>query len=87
LSGSTFHNPGRTWEHQRQAREHQPQALEHLGVLATSPGAATADLCVATINLGAHQITVEQFGKHIIIFGNAAGVPGNHSYYLSFNDF
>jgi len=22
-----------------------------------------------------------------ILFGNAAGVPGNHSYYLSFNDF
>jgi len=44
---------------------------EHLGVPATS--------------LGAPRITVEQSGKNIF-FGNAAGGPGNHSYYLSFND-
>ena len=37
-------------------------------------------------HLGACWITVEQSGKNIF-FGNAAGAPGNHSYYLSFNDF
>jgi len=26
-------------------------------------------------------------GKNTIFLGNAAGAPGNHSYYLSFNDF
>jgi hypothetical protein len=38
-------------------------------------------------SLGAPQITVKQLGKHIIFTGNAAGAPGNHSYYLSFNDY
>ena len=46
---------------------------EHLGAPVTS--------------LGAPQITVEQSGKNNIFFGNATGVPGNQSYYLSFNDF
>jgi len=46
---------------------------EHLGAPATS--------------LGAPPITEEQSGKNNIFFGNAAGAPGNHSYYLSFNDF
>jgi len=36
-------------------------------------------------HLGARWITVVQSGKNI--FGNAAGAPGNHSYYLSFNNF
>ena len=36
--------------------------------------------------LGAPRTTVEQSGKNNILFGNAAGVPGNHSYYSSFND-
>jgi hypothetical protein len=30
---------------------------------------------------GARPITVEQSGKIIIFFGNAAGASGNHSYY------
>jgi hypothetical protein len=46
---------------------------EHLGAPVTS--------------LGAPRITVEQSEKNNIFFGIAAGVPGNHSYYLSFNDF
>ena len=33
-------------------------------------------------SLGAPQISVEQSGKNNL-FGNAAGVPGYHSYYLS----
>jgi len=37
-------------------------------------------------HLGARWITVERSGKNII-FGNAAGAPQNHSYYLSFNDY
>jgi hypothetical protein len=51
-----------------------------LGVLATKLGAP------ATF-LEAPQITVEQSEKHNIFFGNAAGMSGNHSHYISFNDF
>jgi hypothetical protein len=29
----------------------------------------------------------DKSGKNNILFGNAAGAPGNHSDYLSFNDF
>ena len=46
---------------------------ERMGVLATSQGAPG--------------ITVEQFGRNNIFFGNTAGGPRNHSYYLSFKDF
>jgi len=53
--------------------ERRRQAWEHLEALATS--------------LGAPRITVEQSGKNNIFFGNDAGAPGNHSYYLSFNNF
>jgi len=52
---------------------------EHLGAPATSLG-------VPTTSLGAPRITVEQSGKNNMFFGNAAGAPGNHSYYISFND-
>jgi len=34
--------------------------------------------------LGAPRITVEQSVKNNIFFGNAAGVPGNHSYCIEF---
>jgi len=37
--------------------------------------------------LGAPHITVEQSGKYNLLFWNAAGAPGNHSYYLLFNNF
>jgi hypothetical protein len=37
-------------------------------------------------SLEAPRITVKQSGKNVI-FGNIAGVHGNHSYYLLFNDF
>jgi len=53
---------------------------EHLGAPATSLGAPAT-------SLGAPRITVEQSGKNNVFFGNAAGAPGNHSYYLLFNDF
>jgi len=42
--------------------------------------------CCTWQHLAARWITVEQSGK-IIFLGNAAGAPGNDSYYLSFNDF
>ena len=60
---------------------------KHLGAPSTSLGAPTKSLGSPTTSLGAHQITVEQSGKNIIFFGNAAGAPENHSYYLSFNNF
>jgi hypothetical protein len=55
----------------RSAGENIGCTWEHLEAPATS--------------LGAPRITVEQSRKNIF-FGNAAGAPGNHSYYLSFND-
>jgi hypothetical protein len=55
-----------------------------LGALATRLGAPTTSLRVLARTLGAPQIPVEQSGKTIL--GNAEGVPGNHSYYLLFND-
>jgi len=86
--------PGSSWECRQQAWERRRQPWEHLGVPATrlgaptkSLGAQTKSLGVPTTNLGARRITVEQSGNNIIFFGNAVGVPENHSYYLLFNDF
>jgi hypothetical protein len=56
-----------------------------LGVPATNMGGPATNLEALATCLEAPRITVEQSGKHNI-FGNAAGVTGNHSYYLSFND-
>ena len=67
-----------SWGTPRSAGENFGCTWEHLGVLATSLGAPVT-------TLGAPPITIEQSGKNM--FGNAAGAPGNHSYYLSFNDF
>jgi len=57
-----------------------------LGVPTTSLGAPTTSLGTPTTSLGAPRITVPQSGQNIF-FGIAAGAPGNHSYYSSFNDF
>jgi hypothetical protein len=54
---------------------------------ATSLGAPATSLGAPATSLGAPRITVEQSGKNNIFFGNAAGAPGNHSYYVSFNNF
>jgi len=70
---SAGENFGCTWEHRGHAWERQGQSWEHLGAPTTC--------------LGAPRITVEQSRKNNIFFGNAAGAPGNHSYYLPFNDF
>ena len=58
-----------------------------LGEPATWLGALTTSLGALASSLGAHQITVVQTGKHNIFFRNTAGTAGNHSYYLSFNNF
>jgi len=60
---------------------------EHLGAPATSLGATVTSLGAPATSLGAPRITVEQSGKNNILFGNGAGAYGNHSYYLSFNDY
>jgi len=60
------------WKYRWQAWVCRQEAWEHPGAPATS--------------LKALWITVEQSGKHNIFFGNATGVPGNHSYYLLFNN-
>jgi len=72
--------PGSTWERQRHAWECRWQLWEHLGPPATNLGAPAT-------SLGAPPTRVEQSGKSNIFFGNAAAAPGNHSYYLSFNNF
>jgi len=77
--------PGNTWEHWRPFWEHRPHAWKHLGALAKSLRASTTSLGVPTTSLGAHWITIEQSVKNIFL-GNTAVAPGNHSYYLSFND-
>jgi len=72
--------PWSTWEHTKQAWEHRLQAWEELGAPPTCLG-------LLTIILGAPWITVQQSGENIIFFEKAAGAHGNHSYYLSFNNF
>jgi hypothetical protein len=57
------------------------------GAPVTSLGAPAPSLGAQAISLEAPQITVAKSGKNIIFFGNTAGVPGNQSYYLSFNKF
>jgi hypothetical protein len=60
---------------------------EHLGAPVTRLGTPTTSLDAPATSLGSPRITVEQSGRNNIFFGNTAGAPGNHSYYLSFNDF
>jgi len=67
---------------------------EHMGALARSLGAPMSSLGGAMTSLGAPatslatpRITVEQSGKNNVFCWNAAGEPGYHSYYLSFNNF
>ena len=81
-----------TWEHLGATVTSLGAPATSLGAPATSLGAAASSLgaptrCLAapTTSLGAPRITVAQSEKNNI-FGNAAGVPGIHSYYLSFND-
>jgi hypothetical protein len=67
--------------------ETHPRAGENFGNTWEHRGYFWMHLKVLVTSLGMPQITVLQFGKNYIFFGNAAGEPGNHSYYLSFSDF
>jgi hypothetical protein len=68
------------WERWLTAWKRLQQTWEHLGALGTNLG-------VPATGLEAPRITGEQSDKHTIFFGNAASVPSNHNYYISFNDF
>jgi hypothetical protein len=58
------------------------QTLEgHYRWPSMKPGAPKTSLGAPATCLGAPQITVEKSGKNNIVFGNAAGAPGNHRYY------
>jgi len=76
---SAEENFGCTWEH-------LGVPASSLGAPATSFGAPTTSLGAPATSLGVPQITVHQAGKNNIFFGNTAGAPGNHSYYISIND-
>jgi len=70
---------------------------EHLGVPKTSLGALMINLEVAMTSLGASGSASDKPGstsndcegdwENDIFFGNIAGAPGNHWYYLLFNNF
>jgi hypothetical protein len=53
---------------------------------AISLGAPVPSLGMQGTNLEGPRITVKKSGKNDI-FGNIAGVPGNHGYFSLFNDF
>ena len=76
-----------TWEHLGVLATGLWVPTTSLGVPTTSLGALTRSLGALGTSLGAPRITVQQCGKHNIFFGEAAGAHGNHSYYLSFNNF
>jgi len=79
-------NPGNTWVHGHHDGEHLEPPATSLGA-GTHLGAPMWSLEASTTSLGALWITVEQSGKHYILFGNLACMSGNHSYYLWFNNF
>ena len=84
---STGENIRCTWEHLGAPATCQEAPVTSLGAPMTSLGAPTTSLGAPTTSLGAPRITVEQSGQNNFFSGNAASAPGNHSYYLSFNDF
>jgi len=66
---------------------HLAAPTTHLEAPNTSLGVPTTSLGAPTTSLGAHRIAAKQSRNNIIFFWNTAGAPGNHGYYLSFNDF
>jgi len=72
VTGSANDKPGSADDKPGSTWEHVGAPVTNLGALATS--------------LGAPQITIEQSGENIMFFGNADCAPGNHNYYLSFNN-
>jgi len=59
----------------------------NLGAPMPSLGPWKSSLGAPVTHLGAPQFTLEQSGKNNIFFGNGAGAPENHTYYLLFNNF
>jgi len=84
---SAGENSGCTWEHLGVPVTSQAAPATSLGALATSLGTPATSMGTPATSLGAPLITGEQFGQNTIFFGNVAGAPGNHSCYLSFNDY
>ena len=74
--------PRSTGENIGCTREHLDAPVTSLGAPVTSHGGAVTSLGAPATILGAPRITAEQSGKNSIFFGNAASVPGNHSYYV-----
>jgi hypothetical protein len=81
---SAGENFGYTWEHLGAPATSLKVQATILAAPTTSLGAPTTSLGAPATSRGAPRFTVEQAEKNI--FGNAVGVPGNHSYYFSFND-
>jgi len=79
-------NFGCTWEHLEAPATSLGAPATSLGAPVTSLDTPTTILSAPAATLGAPRITVEPCGKNIF-FGNAAGAPGNRSYYSSFNGF
>jgi hypothetical protein len=84
---STRENFGCTWEHLGAPVTSLEVPAKSLGAPTTSLGTLMTSLGAPITSLGAPRITVEQSGKNNIFFGNTVGAPGNHSYYLSFNNY
>jgi len=82
---SAGENLGCTWEHLGSPATSLGAQTTSRGAPATSLGGPATSLGAVATSLGAPRITVEQSRKNIF-FGNSASAPGNHSYYLSFND-
>jgi hypothetical protein len=85
--GSADDKPGITWEHVGAMVTSIRVLATTLKVLAKSLGTPTTTLGRLMICLRVPRITVQQSADTNILFGNISGAPGNHSYYLSFNDF
>jgi len=71
-------------------REHLGAPVTSLGTPTTTLGAPTTILGEPTTCLGAPGSTSDHckaVWENDIFFENVVGGPGNHSYYLSFNDF
>jgi hypothetical protein len=60
---------------------------KRLGAPTTSLGTTVTILGATARSLGAPGSSVGQSQKKTIFFGNSAGVLGNYTYYLIFNDF
>jgi len=94
---SAGENFGCTWEHLGALATSLGAPVTSLGASKTSLGAWTPSLGARMTNLGAPGSASnkprspsnpsEAVWENEIFFGNGAGAPRNHSYYLSFNDF